>query len=139
MSAAPTTRARSTAGKRLRRLLIQALAGGTLGALAAGAAGQALRDPTRPPQARQASQASSDPTPVLSAVLDFGGTRRAIFNGQLVHGGSAVGGYIIDEVLADGVRYRRGGEVHELHLLHQTSSVKKPATETTGAPNGVEP
>jgi hypothetical protein len=136
MSAPSTARRKTAAWRALHR---SALAGYALGALASVACGQALRDPTRPPQAMHASQSSGDPAPVLSAVLDFGGSRRAIFNGHLVHDGSTVGAYTIDEVLADGVRYRRAGEVHELHLPRPTSSVIKPATETTGAPNGVEP
>jgi len=117
-----------------RTLIACSLAVYALSALATAVCGQALRDPTRPPQAASVSRSFAEPAPVLSAVLDFGGTRSAIFNGRLVHGGSTVGAYIIDEVLADGVRYRRAGTVHELHLPHPATSVKQPAAEPAGAP-----
>jgi hypothetical protein len=122
----------------LGRPALAACALGALCALASAAHAQALRDPMRPPLAAQASQVAADPAPVLSAVLDFGGNRSAIFNGRLVHAGSTVGAYTIDRILADGVRYRRDGEVRELHL-RQATSVKQPAAEPKRAPNGVEP
>jgi len=101
----------------------------TLAAALALASAQAdpLRDPTRPPQAALARAAAAEPPPLVSAVFDAGDRRRAIFNGQLVRAGDAVGAYRIEDVLADGVRYRHAGTVHELHLPH-VDPVKKPTT-----------
>jgi hypothetical protein len=103
------------------------------------AAGQDLRDPTRPPHEEHAREAVLEQAPVVSAVLTFEGKRTAIFNGRLVHDGSVVGDYTIDQILADGVRYRRAHEVHEAHLPRPASSMKQPAAEPVRAPNGVEP
>jgi hypothetical protein len=96
------------------------------------------RDPTRPPLAeRHAAAAPQESAPTLSAVLNFNGARSAIFNGHLVHGGSAVGGYTILAVLEDGVRYRHAGQSQELHMPHPTSSIKKPAVDVLRASSGV--
>jgi hypothetical protein len=103
------------------------------------ASGQILRDPTRPPHEARAHEAVLEQAPVVSAVLNFEGTRSAIFNGRLVHDGSVVGDYTIDQILADGVRYRRAHEVREAHLPRPASSVKQPAAEPVRAPNGVVP
>jgi hypothetical protein len=96
-----------------------------------------LRDPTRPPLPQSHSAALRESVPVLSAVLTFGGTRTAIFNGQLVRGGSVVGAYTIDSVLEDGVRYHRANQWHELHLVHAATTFKKPAAETQHSLSGV--
>ena len=97
-----------------------------------------LRDPTRPPLAQSHTAAPREAEPVLSAVLTFDGQRTAIFNGQLVRGGSVVGAYTIDSVLADGVRYRHANQWHELHLAHAATTFKKPAAETPQVPAGVQ-
>ena len=96
-----------------------------------------LRDPMRPPQPQSHAAALHEPAPVLSAVFTFGGGRTAIFNGHVVHGGSVVGAYTIDSVLEDGVRYRHANQWHELHLVHASTSFKKPAADTRRAPAGV--
>jgi hypothetical protein len=96
-----------------------------------------LRDPMRPPFPQSHSAAPREPEPVLSAVLTFAGERTAIFNGRLVRGGSVVGAYTIDAVLADGVRYRHANQWHELHLAHAATTFKKPAAETPLALSGV--
>ena len=97
-----------------------------------------LRDPTRPPiLERHAAAAAQESGPTLSAVLNFNGERSAIFNGYLVHSGSAVGGYTILAVLEDGVRYRHAGQSQELHMPHPTSSIKKPAVDVLRASSGV--
>lgn len=88
----------------------------------------ALRDPTRPPQPAAARVIAQESAPVLTAVFTSGERRSAIFNGRLVKAGDAVGGYSIEDVLADGVRYRHAGTVHELYLPHAAGTVKKPAT-----------
>jgi len=97
-----------------------------------------LRDPTRPPLVeRHAAAAPQESAPILSAVLNFNGERSAIFNGHLVHSGSAVGGYTILAILEDGVRYRHAGQSQELHMPHPTSSLKKPAVDVLRASSGV--
>jgi hypothetical protein len=97
-----------------------------------------LHDPTRPPLAeRHVAAALQESAPTLSAVLNFNGARSAIFNGHLVHSGSAVGGYTILAVLEDGVRYRHAGQSQELHMPHPTSSIKKPAVDVLRASSGV--
>ena len=106
--------------------------------LACSANAEELRDPTRPPLAeRHAAAAAQESGPTLSAVLNFNGERSAIFNGHLVHSGSAVGGYTILAVLEDGVRYRHAGQSQELHMPHPTSSIKKPAVDVLRASSGV--
>jgi hypothetical protein len=96
-----------------------------------------LRDPTRPPTLQRHAVAPHEPAPTLSAVLNFDGERSAIFNGHLVRSGSTVGGYTIDAVLEDGVRYRHAGLSQELHMSHPASSFKKPAVDVLRASSGV--
>jgi hypothetical protein len=96
-----------------------------------------LHDPTRPPFAERHAAAPHESAPTLSAVLNFNGERSAIFNGHLVRKGSAVGGYTIDAVLQDGVRYRHAGLRQELHMSHPASSFKKPAVDVLRASSGV--
>ena len=86
-----------------------------------------LRDPMRPPQSAGAHVRATEAAPVLSAVFFAGARRSAIFNGRLVKPGDEVGGYSIEDVLAEGVRYRHAGAVHELHLPSPAGTVKKPA------------
>ncbi len=88
----------------------------------------ALRDPTRPPQPAAARATAQEAAPVLTAVFAAGERRSAIFNGRFVKAGDAVGSYSIEDVLADGVRYRHAGTVHELYLPKAAGAVKKPAT-----------
>jgi hypothetical protein len=85
-----------------------------------------LRDPTRPPQPAARARAEES-GPALTAVFSAGNRRSAIVNGRLVKAGDTVGGYSIEDVLADGVRYRLGGSVRELHLPKPADTVKKPA------------
>jgi len=86
-----------------------------------------LRDPTRPPQAAGTHASAVEAAPVLSAVFSAGDRHSAIFNGRLVKAGDSVGAYLIEDVLADGVRYRHAGTVRDLHLPRAADSVKKPA------------
>lgn len=94
------------------------------------------RDPTRPPLVAVRALAVREPLPVLSAVMGVPSARVAIFNGQLVRGGSRVGGFLIEAVLEDGVRYRHGGATQELHLAHSISAVKRPSAAATILPPG---
>ncbi len=99
-----------------------------LAALAAVATsyGDPLRDPTRPPHVGGAHGAA-EAAPVLSAVFASGERRRAIFNGRLVKAGDTIGGYSIEDVRPDGVRYRHAGALHDLYLPRPADTVKKPA------------
>jgi hypothetical protein len=110
---------------------------GVLMTLACSANAAELRDPTRPPLLERHAAAPQESAPTLSAVLNFNGERSAIFNGHLVHSGSAIGGYTILAVLEDGVRYRHAGQSLELHMPHPTSSIKKPAVDVLRASSGV--
>ena len=71
-------------------------------------------------------------------MLNFNGVRTAIFNGQLVRSGTALGAYTIEAVLEDGVRYRHAGVdagfAHGPHRAH----VQKPAAAAARAPSGVQ-
>lgn len=101
------------------------------------ATAQELRDPMRPPVTATRTAAPREPAPVLSAVLNFKGERTAIFNGHLVHGGTALGAYTIEAVLVDGVRYRHAGLTQELHMAPPVSTIKRPAADPARAPSGV--
>lgn len=98
----------------------------TLSALATAVA-DPQRDPTRPPQLAGARAVAQEQAPVLTAVFAAGDRRSAIFNGRLVRAGDTVGGFTIENVLVDGVRYRHAGSVRDLHLPHPADTVKKPA------------
>jgi hypothetical protein len=80
--------------------------------LAGRAAAGELKDPTQPPAAPPpptAHAAERVSLPKVSAIFFSGVRRIAIFNEQPVHAGDTVGGYTIDEVTVDGVRYTSGG------------------------------
>jgi hypothetical protein len=109
---------------RLRRPL---LAAAVLATATATATADPLRDPTRPPQLAGAHAAPQEQAPVLSAVFTAGARRSAIVNGRLVRAGDTVGAFTIEDILVDGVRYRRAGSVRDLHLPHAADTVKKPA------------
>jgi hypothetical protein len=98
------------------------------------ATADSMRDPTRPPMTA-AHAAAPEPPPVLSAIIGTGAARVAIFNGHVVRSGGTVGDYAIEEVFDDGVRYRHGGETHDVFLPH-TSEFKKPAA-AADPPTGV--
>ena len=107
-------------------------------ALAAPAPAGDLRDPTRPPLLSSAG-AVREPVPALSAVISSDTQRGAIVNGEFVRSGTRVGPFLIEEVLADGVRYRYAGRSQELHLPHAVSTIRKPTAYPAPAPSGVKP
>ena len=76
---------------------------------------QAVRDPMRPAGAVAAARPRAISTLKLEGVI-AGSVRVAIVNGRLVRAGDDVAGARILEVLNDGVRYSRGGQVHSLLL-----------------------
>ena len=70
-----------------------------------------LKDPTRPPAILASGKHAEDhkALPLVTAIFLSGNRRVAIFNAQPVHAGDSVGGYRIDEVAAEGVRYSMSG------------------------------
>jgi hypothetical protein len=113
-----------------RLLIVCAVAAGSF------AAADGLRDPTRPPAAPTHAVRAAEPGPVLSAIIGVDGDRIAIFNGQLVRRGGAVGPYLIEAVFDDGVSYRHAGATVYLYLP-RTASFKKPSTAVARPTMGV--
>ena len=70
-----------------------------------------LKDPTRPTGIIAPGKHTEEPKalPRVTAVFLSGMRRIAIFNAQPVHAGDSVGGYHIDEIAAEGVRYSVDG------------------------------
>ena len=97
-----------------------------------------VRDPMRPPLASSAREALRYSEPAVTAVFIATDRRAAIVDGRVVHAGDIVGDCAIDAVLDDGIRFHRAGVVHELHLAHSGSNIKKVAAlrarDTSGAP-----
>jgi hypothetical protein len=70
-----------------------------------------LKDPTRPPANLAPGKHAEEhkALPHVTAIFLSGTRRIAIFNAQPVHAGDSVGGYHIDEIAAEGVRYSMSG------------------------------
>ncbi|HEY6124909.1 MAG TPA: hypothetical protein VIV63_09665 [Steroidobacteraceae bacterium] len=84
--------------------------------LSSAANAQAVRDPMRPPGT---AAATSRPRPAATLKLEgvISGTERvAIVSGRLVRAGDEIAGVRILEVLNDGVRFSRGGQIQSLLL-----------------------
>lgn len=82
--------------------------------LACSAQAQTARDPMRPPGT--AASRPRGPAAIRLEGIISGAVRVAIVNGVLVREGDEVAGARILEVLHDGVRYSRGGQVQSLML-----------------------
>ena len=92
------------------------IAGFCLTALLAGVTqAQTARDPMRPPGTAAAARPRGPATLKLEGIIS-GSVRVAIVNGVLVREGDEVAGARILEVLHDGVRYSRGGQVQYMLL-----------------------
>jgi hypothetical protein len=83
--------------------------------LACAAQAQTARDPMRPPGVATAARPRGPAAIQLEGIIS-GAVRVAIVNGVLVREGDEVAGARILEVLHDGVRYSRAGQVHSLLL-----------------------
>src|SRR5689334_8682365 len=74
-----------------------------------------LVDPTRPPVTAHKANSSAAPVqaegPRVTAIIQTGDRRVAVFHGQVVKVGDRVGDMYIEAIVAEGVRYRRGGRV----------------------------
>jgi len=84
--------------------------------LACSAQAQTARDPMRPPGATVAAARPRGPAVLKLEGVISGSVRVAIVNGQLVREGDEIAGAKILEVLHDGVRYSRAGQVQSLSL-----------------------
>jgi hypothetical protein len=79
-------------------------------ALPAFANSEELKDPTRPPGIAPGKHSEEHKVlPRVTAIFLSGTRRIAVFNAQPVHAGDSVGGYHIDEIGAEGVRYSMSG------------------------------
>jgi hypothetical protein len=83
--------------------------------MAAAQAGE-LQDPMRPPGSTPVAVRASGPAAIRLEGVISGAARVAIVNGRVVRTGDVVAGATILEVMADGVRYTRGGRVQTLTL-----------------------
>jgi len=99
-------------GLNMRAILFFAL---LLLGVCACARGADLQDPMRPPGRAPAARPAAAATIRLEGVIS-GATRVAIVNGRVVAAGEVVNGATILEILADGVRFTRGGRVQTLML-----------------------
>ena len=84
--------------------------------LACGAQAQAARDPMRPPGSAVAAARARGPATLKLEGVFWSPARVAIVNGRLVREGDEIAGAKILEVLHDGVRYSRGGQIQSLVL-----------------------
>lgn len=109
------------------------LALGLLAAAASVRSGE-LQDPMRPPGSAPIAARASAPAAIRLEGVISGAVRVAIVNGRVVVAGDAVNGATILEVLADGVRFTRGGRIQTLTLpgtravatVRVASEVRKP-------------
>ena len=93
--------------------------------MSAKAAADRLVDPTRPPQAPEASNSTSPETVRVEAVLRSAERDLAIVNGKIVRAGDHVCGARVEEILADGIRYTRDGQVHIARLQQASIPVRR--------------
>jgi hypothetical protein len=77
---------------------------------------QTARDPMRPPGTAAATARPRGPAVLKLEGVISGPVRVAIVNGRLVREGDEIAGARILEVLHDGVRYSRGGQIQSLIL-----------------------
>ena len=93
--------------------------------MSARAAADRLADPTRPPQASDATNGPLQESVRVEAVLRSKERDLAIVNGKIVRAGDRVGGVQIEEILVDGVRYVRDGQVHVARLQPTSIQVRR--------------
>ena len=96
-----------------------------LSATARTALADRLVDPTRPASAKADTTAEPTDSIRLEAILRSGERHLAIVNGKVVRAGEHIGGALIDEVLADGVRYTRDGQSHTARLTQSAIPVRQ--------------
>ena len=94
--------------------------------LSTGVQAQTFRDPMRPPGTATATLRPAKASSLKLEGVISGAVRVAIVNGRLVRAGDEIAGARIIEVLANGVRYSRAGQVQILVLpgVHALSGVR---------------
>lgn len=89
---------------------------------------ETLIDPTRPaayaPTRSAAAPQRVVEAPRVTAIFQTNGRRVAVFDGRVVKAGDRVGDVTIEEVLVDGVRLSRAGQIQTLRLPQQAASVR---------------
>jgi len=96
-------------------------------ALGAPAGADALADPTRPPRAPRGQPVEPRGQVRVEAILRSADRQLAIVNGKVVRAGDRVSGVLIDEILKDGVRYVRDGQIHTALLRPAAIPVRQVA------------
>ncbi|HTE39517.1 MAG TPA: hypothetical protein VK629_01735 [Steroidobacteraceae bacterium] len=92
--------------------------------------GETLIDPTRPANAPRAVSTGGEVVEVqarVTAVFVAGGRRVAVLDGRVVKAGDRFGDIVVQEVLADGVRYLRSGRSEVVRLPRQDARVRHSA------------
>ncbi len=90
---------------------------------------ETLMDPTRPANAPRAVSGgvAVEASARVTAVFLAGGRRVAVLDGRVVKAGDRLGDLVVQEVLADGVRYLRGGRSEVVRLPRQDARVRHSA------------
>jgi MSHA biogenesis protein MshK len=86
-----------------------------------------LTDPMRPAFASTKSAASARPAEAavrLTAIFKTGEHRVAVIDGKVVKSGDRIGDLQVQEILADSVRYTRGGRSETARLPSQAATVR---------------
>jgi MSHA biogenesis protein MshK len=88
-----------------------------------------LIDPKRPANlpARTGVVRDAEPSSRVTAVFLANGRRVAVLDGRVVKQGDRFGDLVIEEVLADGVRFTRGGRSEVARLPRQDARVRRSA------------
>jgi hypothetical protein len=120
--------------RRETRAILVAVAVAFLLASSIDAHADALIDPTRPafaPGKSSPVMRSVDPVSRVTAVFVTGQRRVAVIDGQVVKAGDRIGDIVIEEILADGVRFTRGGRVEVARLPKPAVSVRSDARKAS--------
>jgi hypothetical protein len=86
-----------------------------------------LADPTRPATAKAVVTTTAD-TLKVEAVMNSNGRPLAIVNGRVVRAGDSVGTARIEEVLSNGVRFKRDGRIQIAYVGKQVMQVRHNVT-----------
>jgi len=86
-----------------------------------------LADPTRPATAR-AVVAETVETFKVEAIMNSNGRPLAIVNGKVVRPGDSVGAARIEEVLSNGVRFKRDGRSQVAYVGKQAMQIRHNVT-----------
>jgi len=101
------------------------LAAALLSMIASAVAADRLVDPTRPANARAAVATVAATNIKVEAIMLSNGRPLAIVNGKVVRAGDSVGAVQIEEILSDGVRFKREGRSQVAYVNKQAISVRR--------------